>query len=180
MFRSGRLRWRQGKRVWGYTSIDISTFLSPNSQKNAYAATAAVHLINTRVVAISRGNKGKTPWFRTKVSVCLSQAAKYDRSRYKQTTKKTLIVIFSPYLLIIDRWLKLLPFYLLLNFVNKSSFPYALIPTTSILVIEIGDQSFRGVDCLIVTRIYDSRWRVISWSCLSANGWSTRNKGTNK
>ena len=78
------------------SSIDISTFFSPNSQKNAYAATAGVHLINTRVVAISKGNKGKTPWFRTKVSVSLSQAAKYDRSRYKQTTKKTLIVIFSP------------------------------------------------------------------------------------
>ena len=69
--------------------IHISTFLSPNSQKNAYAATAAVHLKNARVVGISRGNKGKTPWFRTKVSVSLSQAAKYDRSRYKQTTNKT-------------------------------------------------------------------------------------------
>ena len=76
-------------------------FLSPNSQKNAYAATAAVHLINTRVVGISRGDKGKTPWFRTKVSISLSQAAKYDRSRYKQIIDQTLIVIFS--FLIVDR-----------------------------------------------------------------------------
>ena len=72
----------------------ISLFLSSNSQKNAYAATATVHLINTRVVGISRGDKGKTPWFRTNVSISLSQAAKYDRSRYKQTINQILIVTF--------------------------------------------------------------------------------------
>ena len=84
-------------------TIDISTFLSPNSRKNAYAATAAVHLINACVVGISKGNKGKNPWFRTKESVSLSQAAKYEksrnkqtyRSRNKQTRSQTLIVIFS-------------------------------------------------------------------------------------
>ena len=76
------------------STIDISIFLSPNSQKNAYAATAAVHLINTRVVGISRGDKGKTPWFRTD---SLSQAAKYDRSRYKQTINQILIVTFLFY-----------------------------------------------------------------------------------
>ena len=36
--------------------IDIPTVLSPNIRKNAYAATAAVHLINACVVGISKGN----------------------------------------------------------------------------------------------------------------------------
>ena len=30
MFRSGRLRWRQGKRVWGYI-VKAATSLSPSS-----------------------------------------------------------------------------------------------------------------------------------------------------
>ena len=53
-------------------TVDIPTFLSPTSQKNAYAATAAIHLINACVVGISKSNKGKSPWFRTKESVSLS------------------------------------------------------------------------------------------------------------
>ena len=76
-------------------TIDIPTFLSPTSRKNANAATAAVHLINACVVGISKGNNEKNPWFRTKESVGLSQAAKYERSRNKQTRSQTLIVIFS-------------------------------------------------------------------------------------
>ena len=49
--------------------------LPPNVWKNARAATAAVHLINACVVGISKGNNEKNPWFRTKESVSLSQAA---------------------------------------------------------------------------------------------------------
>ena len=44
---------------------------------------------------------GKHPLPKTITS--LSQAAKYDRSRYKQTINQTLIVTFS--FLIVDRWL---------------------------------------------------------------------------
>ena len=71
-------------------TIDIPTFLSPNSRKNAYAATAAVYLINTCVVGLLKGNKGKNSCFRTKESVSLSQAAKYERSRNKQTRSQNL------------------------------------------------------------------------------------------
>ena len=42
--------------------------------------------------------------------------------------------------------------------------------TTSIILIEIGDRSFRGVDYLIVTGIYDSRWRASLRSRLSVSG----------
>ena len=42
--------------------------------------------------------------------------------------------------------------------------------TISITLNEIGDRSFRGVDCLIVTEICDSRWCASSRSRLSANG----------
>ena len=71
-------------------TIDISTFLSPSSRKNAYAAPAAVYLINACVVGISKGNKGKNSWFRTKESLSLSQAAKYKRSHNKQTRSQNL------------------------------------------------------------------------------------------
>ena len=157
-------------------TIDIPTFLSPTSRKKAYAATAAVHLINACVVGISKGNKEKNPWFRIEKSVSLSQAAKYERSRNKQTRSQNLDCYL--FFLIVNRLIvdwNCCFFTCFKLFVSKSSVwkcmyqvyvSYALIPTTSIFIIEIGDQSVRGVDCLIVTRIYDSRWRVISRSCL--------------
>ena len=76
-------------------TIDITTFLSSNSRKNAYAATAAVHLINACVVGISKGNKGKNPWFRTKESVSLSQAAKNERSSGSSRAWEVIIVTTS-------------------------------------------------------------------------------------
>ena len=42
--------------------------------------------------------------------------------------------------------------------------------TTSINLNEMGDRSFRGVDDLIVTGIYDSRWRDLQRTRLSVNG----------
>ena len=78
-------------------TIDIPTFLSPNSRKNAYAATAAVHLINAR---ISKGNKGKNPWFRTKESVYLKLRSTKGLVISKHVLK-TLIVIFCSQLLIV-------------------------------------------------------------------------------
>ena len=48
----------------------------------------------------------------------------------------------------------------------------SIIFNLTILIIpkEIRDRSFRGVDYLIVTGIYDSRWRASSRSRLSASG----------
>ena len=103
-------------------TIDISTFLSPNFRKNAYVATSAVHLINACVVGISKGNKGKNPWFRTKESISLSQAAKHDRSRNKHTRSQNINCFIFVFL--VNRWslTKIVASLLIIElFVNKSS-----------------------------------------------------------
>ena len=71
-------------------------------RRNAYAATAVVHLINACVVGISKGNKGKNPWFRTEYSGSLSQAAKYERSRNKHTRSQNINCYI--FVLIVNRW----------------------------------------------------------------------------
>ena len=43
--------------------------------------------------------------------------------------------------------------------------------TTSINLNEMGDRSFRGVDDLIVTGIYDSRWRDLQRMRLPVNAF---------
>ena len=103
-------------------TIDIPTFLSPTSRKNAYAATAAVYLINACVVGISKRNKGKNPWFRTGDSGSLFQAAKYERSRNKHTRLQNINCYI--FVWIVNRWslTEIVAFLLIIKLlVNKSS-----------------------------------------------------------